>query len=830
VLKQAIRTFFYQRINFAKQAPYTDAKWADGACFERSNQDRYATSRYAKGDLTTARDLSGGWMDAGDKNKYTTFAHNAVIELLESYRINPGVFKDNYNIPESGNGIPDLLDEVKWELDFLKRMQDATGTSGFILKVGTDNYNEITPPSADTRPRYYVPECTSATIAGCSMFAVAGVVFKTVPALSSYGLDLITRAEQAWSRAQTTTSSFTVFQTDCDDGDIKAGDADKTAQEQLDNLFVAAVYLYEATGKTVYKNFAESNYTRVNPYVINWWGPYWRPQQLALLRLTGLPSVSTTVINNIRNQKAGMNYLYSFPTYDAGTDLYKAHMETDAYHWGHNEARSNAGQLNMDFITFNINTTNQSKYRIVAEQYVHWLHGMNPFGLVMLSNMYNYGAEKCVNELYHTWFANGSSWDNALTSANGPAPGYVPGGPNKNYTGTLSYLTTEPPQKAYKDWNNDWPENSWEITEPSIYCQASYISLLSQIMTASPTDADTSAPSVPSNLSATSLSASSISLIWNGSSDNVGVTSYAIYNAVTNQLIGTSSSTGYTVNGLSCNTNYSYYVKALDAAGNSSLASNTSSATTSACLVTVSEYLYDEAVNTAWTGLIANGTVSYSSTTMPKNGSKSINVTFTNSGGILSFNRNSALTTTTNTQLRFWVFNNSKNGIKVYTHNATDTKSPDVFFKPAKGRWTELVISLSQLGNPTTIKKVSIQLNASTSSQMYLDDIRLVNVISGSGLLQKRNTVPSQEVAPVLKLFPNPASRQVTLSYHSTHAAQTRISLYDVNGKILLRKTINIDEGNNHRVLTLPELTQGQYFVEVDDGDLKKSIPLLIRH
>jgi hypothetical protein len=57
-------------------------------------------------------------------------------------------------------------------------MQDATGTNGFLLKVGVDNFNEVTPPSTDTRPRYYLPECTAATISGASMFAVAGNVYK----------------------------------------------------------------------------------------------------------------------------------------------------------------------------------------------------------------------------------------------------------------------------------------------------------------------------------------------------------------------------------------------------------------------------------------------------------------------------------------------------------------------------------------------------------------------------------------------------------------------------------------------------------------------------
>ena len=387
VLEQTVRMYFYQRLNFAKQSPYTDPKWADGASYEGANQDRFATSRFAKGNMATAKDVHGGWMDAGDVNKYTTFANSAVIQLAEAYRINPNVFKDNYNIPESGNGIPDILDELKWELDFLKLMQDATGTNGFLLKVGVDNFNEVTPPSTDTRPRYYLPECTSATISGASMFAVTGNVYKNVPALFSYGLDLITRAEAAWARAKVTTNNFTTFETACDDGDIKSGDADNTAEAQLDNLFVAAVYLYEATGKAEYKTFAETNYTSTNPYKINWWGPYWMPQQLALLRLTTLPNVSSTVVNNIRNQKANMNYQYSYPTYNASTDLYRSHMDDAAYHWGHNQPRTGAGHMNLDFITFNINPSTHAQYKEVAEQYLHWMHGVNPMGMVMLSNM-----------------------------------------------------------------------------------------------------------------------------------------------------------------------------------------------------------------------------------------------------------------------------------------------------------------------------------------------------------------------------------------------------------------------------------------------------------
>lgn len=116
--------------------------------------------------------------------------------------------------------------------------------------------------------------------------------------------------------------------------------------------------------------------------------------------------------------------------------------------------------------------------RKAAEQ-VHYFHGVNPQGMVYLSNMYAFGGDRCANEIYHTWFNDGTIYDNALTSPNGPAPGYVVGGPNADYTiGSQSPPFGQPRQKSYLDFNTGWPTNSWEITEPAIYYQAAYIRLL----------------------------------------------------------------------------------------------------------------------------------------------------------------------------------------------------------------------------------------------------------------------------------------------------------------------------------------------------------------
>lgn len=834
VLKQALRVFFYQRINYSKQAPYTNAKWADGACFEGANQDRFATSRYAKGDMSTAKDVHGGWMDAGDMNKYTTFANSAVIQLMEAYRINPGVFKDNYNIPESGNGIPDILDEVKWELDFLKRMQDATGTNGFLLKVGVDNYNEVTPPSTDTRPRYYLPECTAATLSGCSMFAVSGMAMKNVAALSAYAQDLIARAELAWARAKVTTNNFTIWQTACDDGDIKSGDADNTAEQQLDNAFVAAVYLYEATGKAEYKAFAEANYTNVNPYKISWWGPYRMPQQLALLRLTTLPNVSATVVSNIRNQKAGMEYQYSIPTYNAGTDLYRAHIGDDAYHWGHNQVRTNAGITNLDYVTFGLNTTKHAQYKEVAEQYVHWMHGVNPMGLVMLSNMYAYGAEKSVNEIYHAWFTNGSKWDNALTSTNGPAPGYVPGGPNKQYSGPVAGITDQPHQKAYKDWNTAYPENSWEITEPAIYSQASYIMLLARLMsptttTPPPPPADTIAPSAPTNLIVTSTTDKSATLSWTASTDNVGVTGYDVYQGTTLVQANVTGTTA-TLNNLTCATTYSFSVKAKDAAGNLSAFSNTATATTKTCAVVGNTIIYDDAIGSDWSDVSTAAARNFSATNIVKVGTRSIRVDYTGTT-TLAFQKGSAVTTSATTQLRFWIYNASKNGIRIYTESGTGVRSADVYLKTASNKWVEVVVNLSQLGNPATIRKVVIGHNSTKSGTMYFDQIQLTNTTSTTVTAARtsESVLPELKAAANWKVYPNPARDHVIIQLQAATASWQAVTISDNTGRVVYQQRVYLVAGANQWRQTLPKLAPGVYTIRINNGQTQQQQAIVIQ-
>jgi chitodextrinase len=99
-------------------------------------------------------------------------------------------------------------------------------------------------------------------------------------------------------------------------------------------------------------------------------------------------------------------------------------------------------------------------------------------------------------------------------------------------------------------------------------------------VSAVPGTADTTAPSAPQNLAASGTTATSTSLSWTASSDNVGVTGYDVLRGGT--TIATVVGTGYPTTGLSPSTTYSFQVKARDAAGNLSAASNTVTVTTPA--------------------------------------------------------------------------------------------------------------------------------------------------------------------------------------------------------------------------------------------------------
>src|SRR5262245_14995591 len=296
VLKHAVRMYSYQRAGFEKTAETVGSDWADAASHLGAGQDPQTRPWQAKGPLWTRirdpqiKDLRGGWFDAGDYNKYTSWAARNVIVLLRAYAENPDAFGDDSGIAESGNGVPDILDEVKWALDWLVRMQNTDGS--LLCVQGLAN---ASPPSAATGPSYYGPATTAASLMGAAAFAYASKIYasRVESELSLFGVELARRAKRAWDWA-TANPGVRYYNNDNarqpGSSGLAAGQQEMDEAQSLFAKFEAAVYLYELTGDASYKDFVEANYSSI----IADHGPtQWdADRQEALLYYTRLPHIS----------------------------------------------------------------------------------------------------------------------------------------------------------------------------------------------------------------------------------------------------------------------------------------------------------------------------------------------------------------------------------------------------------------------------------------------------------------------------------------------------------------------------------------------------------
>ncbi|MBI2723412.1 MAG: glycoside hydrolase family 9 protein [Bacteroidetes bacterium] len=494
VLKAAMRMFYYARCGSAKTSANASAAWADGACHKNTQQD-LDCRLYNNTSTVTALNLSGGWHDAGDYNKYVNFTWSTLTDLLLAYEENPTVWPDNFNIPESGNGTPDLLDEIKYELDWLLKMQQPNGSVLSIVGGGS-----ASPPSADNNYRKYGPANTSAALTTSGMLALAAIQFNAI-GQTTYAATLQSAAVNAYTWAVANPSV-----TFNNSGLVGAGEQEINGYDLFAHKVAASVYLYALTGNATYKTFVDNNYTQVHLLLWNFAYPFEGPEQDAMLYYTKIPGATAAVKTAITNAFANSlstNNADNLPAYTNKTDAYRAWLSNNNYTWNSNQTKSKQAIMFQSMNQYSLNTVNAANYKNAASGFVHYMHGVNPNNKTYLSNMAPLGAENSVTQFYHAWFKDGSAlWDEVGVSTYGPPPGYIPGGPNPSYaldaccpagcgsasnnalcTSNVTPPLNQPIQKSYKDFNNDWPLNSWTITEAGIYTNAAYVRMLSKFCT-----------------------------------------------------------------------------------------------------------------------------------------------------------------------------------------------------------------------------------------------------------------------------------------------------------------------------------------------------------
>ncbi|MDQ1162182.1 chitodextrinase [Chryseobacterium sp. SORGH_AS 447] len=311
---------------------------------------------------------------------------------------------------------------------------------------------------------------------------------------------------------------------------------------------------------------------------------------------------------------------------------------------------------------------------------------------------------------------------------------------------------------------------------------------------------DTVAPSAPT-LSASGTTSTSTNLSWSGATDNVGVTGYEVYQG--SSMIGSTSSTSYTVTGLTPSTTYSFSVKAKDAAGNPSSSSNTVSVTTAAgstvsyCSASATNTA-DERIGNVKFGTINNtstGTSGYEnftsvSTNVTKGSSYTISVTpvWTST----KYNEAYAVYIDYNGDGDF-----TDSGELVWSRSASTTS-------PVTGSVT--IPSTASVGS--TRMRVMMQYNAIPSSSCgsytygQVEDYTVNIVSSGRGDLPG-----AKDLITEIKLYPNPAKDIL----HISNSTNEDYRIFDMGGKLI--NSGKLERGS----VNVSGLIKGAYMIQIGE-------------
>jgi len=495
VLKTAFKTLYLQRAGFEKRAPHAPRGFADKASHLGKGQDPQARLFNRPDDRSTERDLRGGWYDAGDYNKYTSWTANYVTSLLAAYLENPRVWTDDFGIPESGNGTPDILDEVKWGLDWLERMQNEDGAMLSVLGV-----DSASPPSAAKGPSQYGPPNSSATITSAGAFAMAAKVYGRLRGFETHAKRYAKRADKAWRWGESNPRvKFYNNDARSQSEGLAAGQQEVEADRLAKKTLIAAIHMSAMTEDRYFNGVIEKLYSQINPMAADTPNGFEGNMAFDLLYYARLPKTPRGFSGRIKRDYASnvLGGYNAWPVIAEGRDAYRAYV--DGYWWGSNGVKARRGEVFTQAIAGQVGNGPKLAYLNAAAGYVHYIHGVNPLNKVYLSNMGAHGAENSVTQLYHSWFSDGSKWDAVGESQFGPAPGFLVGGPNESYKRDdccnsvcggygakmceipiKSPPSGQPPAKSYTDFNEGWPINSWEVTENSNSYQIAYLRLLSK--------------------------------------------------------------------------------------------------------------------------------------------------------------------------------------------------------------------------------------------------------------------------------------------------------------------------------------------------------------
>ncbi|HEX8572360.1 MAG TPA: glycoside hydrolase family 9 protein [Allosphingosinicella sp.] len=375
-------------------------------------------------------DVAGGWYDAGDHGKYLVNGGISVWTLLNAYERHARArFADGRAaIPEAGNGVPDLLDEVRWELEFLLRMQVPDGTR-LSVPVGQKRsvpglvFSEIDAsgmahhkvadvrwtglplaPHEDKEKRQLFPPSTGATLNLAANSAQCARIWRQIdPAFAARCLEA---AEKAWAAARRNPEVWAIADFT---GSGAYGDAD-----YRDEFYWAAAELLATTGGAAYAAAVRAS-------------PHFRAAAATAPGWNSVAVLGTVTLATVRTALTGAEAAALRASIRAGADDFLADSAKVGYAlpyapetgwpWGSTSSILNRAML----LAIAHDLTGKRRYRDGVVDSMDFILGRNPLDRSFVSG---YGARPMLNPHHRFWARQ------ADPRYPPPPPGALSGGPN----------------------------------------------------------------------------------------------------------------------------------------------------------------------------------------------------------------------------------------------------------------------------------------------------------------------------------------------------------------------------------------------------------------
>ncbi|MBE0678788.1 MAG: glycoside hydrolase family 9 protein [Bacteroidales bacterium] len=396
IAKASVKSFYLNRSGF-EIAEEFGSKWARPAGHPDTAVIVHKSAASRGSPEGTIISSPGGWYDAGDYNKYIVNSSITNYTLLLFYQLFPEYCRSlSLDIPESGNEIADLVDELLYNLRWYLTMQDPAD-GGVYHKLTNDNFYGFEMPHEATQPRYVVQKSTAAALDFAAVTAMAGRVFAGDPsdelkALSAVCLDASAKAMR-WAEANP--DKIYIQPKDISTGAY--GDDNLS-----DELFWAKAETALSNGVAPGPDFLSG---------IKAGTPTWN--QSATLGLISLAFAESESFSELR--EAAKEHIVSYADeLKEKSEASPYRISLDRFAWGSTSDVANQALLKV----IAMKLTGSDKYLPSLQADVNWLLGTNPTGYCFVTG---FGTLSPVNIHHRPSGADGVPE---------PYPGFLVGGPN----------------------------------------------------------------------------------------------------------------------------------------------------------------------------------------------------------------------------------------------------------------------------------------------------------------------------------------------------------------------------------------------------------------